>query len=143
MDNIAKADISIIKLKNSSVNLENYLIPGEVVQYITWSRDTDLSIDYDIILTNKRMIVISSDYVDCFTYRKISHLHIYYGDLSENYPENYMRYTDDYWRFGTGTIYVLFGLDNSDNFAVCFTTGRFEKAKQLYLELSKLWLEHN
>lgn len=140
MNIIENNSIEEINLKNSKVNLKNHLISGETIQYTTWSRDAELSIDFDIILTNRRIIVISCDYVDSFIYKKINHLHIYYGDISEDYNENYIAYVG-HWGFGTGSIYVIFNLDSSDYFSVAFPSGRFDEAKQFYEELSSLWLE--
>lgn len=91
---INESYISDIKLKHN-FDFAKYLLDSETVKYYTWVYKNELNIYYDIVLTEKRIIMIGNDCVTSYIYKQISDIMIYHGN-DEEYPS-----TVFHWYFGS------------------------------------------
>lgn len=118
--------------KNSKVVTE--LFDMEQIRYSTWIYNERYDFYYDIILTDKEIVIVGKDIVSEHFLSRIAACVVYYGTLNAKYAENYagMRYD---WSYGDGEIKIDFLDLSGEKWRIEFKQARFEEARQFFIEL--------
>jgi len=121
-------------LKNTNMNLLDYLSEEEEVIHHTWNYDDD-SEAYDFVVTEKRLIIFAKDYIDSYVFRSIINTSLFFSD-------DYIGEDDNDIVYGKGDISVCFQ-SAIDSTYICFPSYRTDEAKKFYQALTKCWMRQN
>lgn len=116
---------------------------GEVpVKYATWVYHSKHKCYFDIIITEQKLMIVGMDIVVNCPFKRISDYGVYFGDLVEDYGENYYVRNGCDWEFGSGEfIFFINEMTNDKEWFISFPNSRKEDLVMLYKVFEKFYMK--